>query len=301
MLGWQATAIAKAPLSRIFGESLRPAVSVGDANVSREPGAIRVASPGHVVFAATMIGLGAMALAHGDFAQIWQPVPRWVPGRTALVYLSAFISLGCGIGLLTTRWAPAASRLLFGTLMVWLLVLRLPNHFYEKPLVLVAWTFGATGVMVAGAWVLYSWFADGRDRTRVGLLFGAGGLRVARALYGVSLIPFGLAHFMYLDATTVIIPNWLPWHVALAYITGAAFVAAGVAVAVGVLARPAAALVTLQMGLFGLIVWLPLLISGKATAFQRGEFVAGCALMAGSWVVVDSYRRTSGLSPRVDS
>src|SRR5258705_9793342 len=32
---------------------------------------------------------------------------------------------------------------------VWLLVLRLPNFFFETPLVLVARTFGSTAVMVA--------------------------------------------------------------------------------------------------------------------------------------------------------
>jgi uncharacterized membrane protein len=267
-------------------------VTVGKATTSEIGGAIRIASAGHVVFAAAMIGLGIMGFVRRDFAQIWQPVPKWVPARTALVYLTALISLGSGVGLLLRRWAPAASRLVFASLSVWLLVLRLPNLFYEHPLVLVAWTFGATAVMVAGAWVLSIWFADESDRSRFGFLTQGKGLRVARALFGVSLIPFGLAHFMYLDATTVLIPAWLPWHVAWAYFTGAAFIAAGLAVAVGVLSRFAAALVTLEIGLFGLIVWLPRLITGNVTAFQRGEFISGCALMAGAWVVADSYRVT---------
>ena len=171
--------------------------------------AIRVASAGHAAFAATMIALGIMGLVTGDFVQIWQPVPEWVPARHALAYLCALISLGCGIGLLWRRSAPVASRVLFASLLVWLLVLRLPNLFYQRPLVLVAWTFGSTAVMVAGAWVLYIWFAGDRDRPRLGFVADAGGLRIARALYGLSLIPFGLAHFMYLDATTVLIPNWL--------------------------------------------------------------------------------------------
>lgn len=257
---------------------------------------IRVVSAGHAAFATAMIGLGIMGFVTGDFAQIWQPVPRWVPGRTALAYLCALISLGCGIGLLWRRWAPLASRVVFAALLVWLLVLRLPNLFYETPLVLVAWTAGATAVMASGAWVLSTWFANERDRSRVGFVFDAGGLRIARTLYGLSLIPFGLAHLMYLDATTVLIPSWLPWHVAWAYFTGAAFIAAGLAVSLGVLGPLAASLSALQMGLFTLIVWVPRMIEGTVNEFQRGEFIASCALTAGAWVVADSYRRSPAVS-----
>jgi uncharacterized membrane protein len=243
-----------------------------------------------IAFAAVMIWLGVMGLSKGTFVQVWQPVPKWVPAREVLAYLCAFISLASGIGLLWKRTAAVAARVVFASLMVWLLVLRLPNLFHETPLVLVAWTFGSTAVMVAAAWVLYVWFAGDRDRPRVGFFADDRGVRIARALYGLSLVPFGLAHFMYLDATTVLIPHWLPWHVAWAYFTGAAFIAAGLAVAVGVFARLAAALSTLQMGLFTLIIWVPRVFAGTLNDFQWGEFVASCALTAGAWVVADSYR-----------
>jgi uncharacterized membrane protein len=260
---------------------------------SAEGKAIRIAGAGHALFAAAMIWLGAMGLSKGTFVQVWEPVPKWVPVRDALAYLCAFISLASGVGLLWQRTAAVAARLIFASLMVWLLALRLPNFFFQTPLVLVAWTFGSTAVMVAAAWVLYIWFAGDRDRQRLGRLgfvADARGMRVARALYGVSLVPFGLAHFLYPNETTVLVPRWLPWHEAWAYFTGATFVAAGLAVTAGVFARLAAALSTLQMGLFALIVWVPRVLAGPVSDFQWGEFVVTWALTAGAWVVADSYR-----------
>src|SRR5574338_674846 len=218
---------------------------------------MRIASPAHAIFAAMMIGVGLIGLVTGTFAGMWGGVPETLPMRQALAYACAAVALASGVGLLWRGTATVASRLLLVCPVIW---------------------------------VMYTRFAGDWEKRRLGFATGASGLRIARVLFGLALIAFGLSHFFYVQMTAPLVPAWLGWPVAWAYFTGGAYLAAGVAILSNVSARLAAALTTLQMGLFTVLIWVPRAISGELTASQWGEFIVSCVLTASAWVVTESYR-----------
>ncbi len=256
---------------------------------------MRIASLSHSFFAATLIALGILGLVQGDFAPTWQGIPKGLPAREALAYLCAVIPLACGIGLFWRRAAATAACVLLVYLVLKLLLLRLPDVF-PAPTVLGSWYGCAeTLVIVAAAWVLFAWFATDRDRRWFGFVNGDNGLRSARALFGLPLIFFGASHFVYVNLTTPLVPGWLPAHLFWAYFFGCTYIAAGVAVLIGVYARLAASFAAVQMGLFTLLVWVPRIAAGQTSSITGAtwsEFVVSWTLTAAAWVIADSYRNT---------
>jgi uncharacterized membrane protein len=236
-----------------------------------------------------MAGIGILGLVQGDFTPTWSGVPKTVPAREAIAYLCAIISLGAGAGLLWRRGVLNSARLLVLTFLAWMLVIRVPVIVKYPTITGAWWALGDSAVTAGAALVLFARFAGDWDRQRFAFATGERGLRLGRLAYGLAMIPFGIAHFTYLDRTTPLVPSWLPFHTAWAYFTGAAFIAAGVAMVTGVWARLAALLSTLQMALFTVIVWVPIILATpKPSDWQ--EFISSWVLSACGWLVADSYR-----------
>ncbi len=244
---------------------------------------------GHAVFAVVLIIVGILGFARGDLVAMWQPVPKGVPAREYLALLCAAVSLGAGVGLLWQRTAAFAARSLLTLLVIWFVVFRVPGLFTSS-LIGGTWSAGYALVVIAATLVVLASVATDWDRAHLGFITGEKGARVARVCYGLGLLPFGYAHFAAVKPTADLIPAWLPWHTGLAYLTGSAFIAASIAILSGKYARTAAALSTLQMGLFGVLVWVPRAMAGTLSPFQVAESWTTLVLVAAGWVVAESYR-----------
>src|ERR1700722_12690838 len=151
---------------------------------------MRIVSMGHAVFSVTLMGLGIVGLLSRDFVPVWNPVPAGFPARELFMYVGVLVSLIAGIGLLVPRMAASGARLLVTTLLFWLLFFRLPDFVHAPPFQ-ACWSVFPLAVILAAALVLYAWFAADQDHKYLGFISKSNGLRIARILFGVSLIFFG--------------------------------------------------------------------------------------------------------------
>jgi len=256
----------------------------------RNPGASGFGLP---YFALGLVAVGILNLVSGDFAQRWQPFPTWVPGHAGLARVSGLVLLACGGALLSKRATVIASRVLFGYLLLWIVLLRVPPVL-RAPLVEVNWeSLGEIAVLTAAGWVLYAELGGDPGAWNRVWPTGERGVRLARWLFGAALLPIGLSHFFYIKETISLVPSWMPGRVGWAYFCGAAHIAAGLAVLAATLPRLGATLEAVMITGFTLLVWVPALFAAPTDLARLVETLDSWIIGAGAWVVADSYRGAS--------
>ena len=239
-----------------------------------------------------IIALGTVCLAFGDFHP-GQPVPKDFPARTTLAYAVALFMLmaGAAIEWRRTRTVAAAAITTYWTLIVVLLMngrvwLAHVAEFgpYESLAIQLA--------IAAGGLIVYAESAN-LDTARAANL-----VRIARFAFGLCLLVFGTAHFVYMNLTAPLVPKWLPpsqefW----GYATGVFHILGGLALITGVHARLAAILLTVMYAAFTPLVHLPLLFGDPHNHFFWSENAVNIALAGAAWVVADSLRRPRDEAP----
>jgi uncharacterized membrane protein YphA (DoxX/SURF4 family) len=247
------------------------------------------------VYGLAAFALGVIGLIWDDFAAVWQPVPAATPERWLLAYIVAVLLIIGGIAINGRRMAVYGAALLTILYALGVLLLHVPrviahpDHF--SPYSGVAEQLS----LIAGGFIAFV-ALSGMDAARASLL-----RRIGWVTYGVCLIWFGVVHFKYLDDTASYVPAWLPlgqyfW----ARFTGAAHIAAGLAIISSVRAHLAAVMLTIMFAIFGILVHAPLLLNDPAHCVA-GSLGGDChlhwvmnainlALTGAAWIVADSLR-----------
>ncbi len=241
------------------------------------------------------VATGLVGLAWGDFALQWQPVGAGFPGRTALAYVFALLLVlaGAAINVRRTRvFGATALSGLYGIVVVLMHGVDLAQH----PGAFSAWSgLAEQAALLAGGLAAYAWLAADSAAGAEHFVAAGGGkatlLHATVVTMALCLLVFGAAHFRYLDFTAAMVPAWIPggqrfW----AIFTGAAHLAAGVALLTGVQARLAAILVTVMFAGFGLLVHLPLLLA-QSNHLNWVMNAVNLSLTGAAWIIAQAVRQ----------
>jgi hypothetical protein len=221
---------------------------------------------------------GVAALVFGVITLAWHDYNGWHQPRYA-VYAAAVALIFGGAAIQFRRAAKTGAAVLGAVYLVF--ALQCVPGIVAAPRIYNSWgNFFEQFSLVTGAAIVYArlssaWSPETQNR-------------IGRILVGICAASFTLEQAFYLPPTASLVPKWLPpsqmfWAVA----TTVFFALAAVALVANRMALLAARLLTLMLMIFGLLVWVPLLLSDLHSHTNWSETAETFAISGTAWILAD--------------
>jgi uncharacterized membrane protein len=249
---------------------------------------------GVYLYGLATVAAGILDLVWGDFDPSHQPIQAFgdhIPGRTIFAYITGIWMIAGGVAILWRRSARRGAAAL--TVIYFIFAVFWLPRFYTAPLVLgfripiligVLAGFGSQLIVsAAGALVCASMATDSTWSQTV---------LIARWIFGLCSIAFGLAHLTGIKDNIVYVPTWMPlgrefWVIA----TGICFVLAGLAILSGILDVLAPRLLALMLFVFSAVTLVPRIVAFPHRHDVWGGNAYQLAAVAAAWIFADSNTR----------
>ncbi len=228
-------------------------------------------NPGRHVF-------GVAALAFGLITLAWHDYNGWHQPRY-LVHAAAAALIFGGAAIQFRRAAKTGAVVLSAVYLVF--ALQCVPGIVAAPRTYNSWgNFFEQFSLVAGAAIVFARLSSAWSRETLN--------RIGRILLGVCAASFTLEQVFYLGATAHLVPKWIPpTQMFWAVTTTVLFALAAVALLANRMALLAARLLTMMLVLFGLLVWVPLLLSDPHNHTNWSETAETFAIAGTAWILAD--------------
>lgn len=233
--------------------------------------------------------LGASAVLFGVIALMWYDAATWqtlaeiwkLPAGAVIGGFLMALQIAGGAGIQFRRTARLSSIALgiayFCFSLTCIPSIIAASNLYEK----YGGSFFQQISLLCAAIVVYAATETSAARA---IVLG----RVARIGLGICAISFAVGQAVYLHVTADLVPKWiLPSQMFWAILTTVAFAIAAIAILTNRQARLATRLMTLMLGLFGVLVWVPRLMADPKSHSNWSEFALTVLIAGAAWTVAD--------------
>jgi hypothetical protein len=221
---------------------------------------------------------GMASLAFGFITVAWHDYNGWHQPRYLVYAAAAALILG-GAAIQFRRTAKMGAAVLGAVYLVF--ALQCVPGIIAAPKIYNSWgNFFEQFSLVTGAAIAYGRLSSAWPGETLN--------RIGRILLGICTASFTLEQAFYLHPTASLVPKWLPpspmfWAAA----TTVFFALAAVALLTNRMALLATRLLTLMLALFGLLVWVPLLLSDPRNHTNWSETAETFAIAGTAWILAD--------------
>jgi uncharacterized membrane protein len=211
------------------------------------------------------------------------PAPPWDVESHDWGYVLSIALIAASIGLVSQRQSGAAA-FLAALILARVLLIYMPSlaaNIREED----NWTNVGELLAMCGASLMLTGRhrlggrVDGWENTILGLV------RAGRVLFAVTLVVFGVEHFVSARGVAGMIPSWVPAPLFWAYFVGVAFFAAAAAIITNVQTRLAAMLLGAMFLVWVLVLWAPGVVAAPGDGGEWTNTFVTLAMSGGAWVL----------------
>jgi hypothetical protein len=217
-----------------------------------------------------LFGAAALALGVASLLLHVQLVSSWtLPGRAVFLDVTAAAQVAGGAAILFARSARIGASILL--IVYAIFACTFVPEIFAQPGVYASWgdVFYALALVV-GAAVIYA-------PTNAALI-----------VFGLCNISYAIEQLEFFARTVSLVPKWMPlggsfWTI----VTTIAFALAGVSLLVRYKALIASQLLTVMLLIFGIAIWIPMLIAQPGHLGNWSEGLETFAIAGTAWIVSD--------------
>jgi len=215
-----------------------------------------------VLFALSIIGIALLQIVFLVFMPVIIPWPADIAVSHFSAWIGSIVLAAICLPVLVNSKARPAAIYLGLLFLLLLIVFHIPNQFLTTPDFLGSWAnafkifaLSACAFIVASSLPQVGEFTTGFE----------GVLPAGKYFLALTILIFGIEHFIYIGFVPSLVPKWIPFPVFWTYFTGVALIAAGLGILLNIQRQLAAKLLGIM-----LLIWVIILHIPRAWANPKG-------------------------------
>jgi uncharacterized membrane protein len=244
-----------------------------------------LSGPGRIFFGIAITGIGFLTIYYRDFPyMLIPPKHSWIPGLVILAYISGAMLICAGLCIVFEKKIRPASLLLGTVLLLIFCFYFIPYQFMVSSnyMHFGDWENAAKELTLsAGAFVMAGCFSKKNENPLTRFLSKL--IPLGTILFSITIISFGVDHFLFAKEAADYVPSWVPYHLFWMYFCGAALLGSGLAILLKIKPGAAAALLGTMIFIWFIILHIPRMIVSPA-AYMGSEVTSALIALAYSGI-----------------
>ena len=226
---------------------------------------VKLLTIGRTFYGIAILGLGLATIYYGDFPYMLIPEHHsWIPGLTIVSYVFGVLIIFCGACIIVEKQTRTISLLLAIFLLLIFCLYFIPYQLMvsSRAMHLGAWENAEKELALSGgAFVIAGRYRNEHDSTFIRFL--AKLIPLGTILFGVTILSFGIDHFLYAKEAARYVPSGIPNHLFWIYFAGIALIGSGISILLRIRVRLIATLLGTMIFIWFIILHIPYVVAAS--------------------------------------